>query len=164
MSPVFVLRCCPSPKMRTPACRYGIASCPYARMFEPSTLGNGPSGLADWPRPFVFRAAHLDGCTVAPGAPFSFDLNLFDVKSPAIAYLVLAFSQLAQEGLTATVPLARHSVKVFVLYYDGAGRDLFGTFCLPATLFRAVLDVFVLLLLIADSMQGMVPGMLVRIG
>jgi len=74
-------------------------SCPYARMFEPSTLGDGPSGLADWPRPFVFRATHLDGCTVAPGAPFSFDLNLFDMKSPAIAYLVLAFAQIAQEGL-----------------------------------------------------------------
>ena len=56
-------------------------------------------------------------------------------------------------------------MKVFVPYYDGAGRDLFGTFCLLATLFRAVLDVFVLLLLlIADSMQGIVPGMLVRIG
>jgi len=75
------------------------ASCPYARMFEPSALTPGPSGLADWPRPFVFRATHLDGCTVAPGAPFSFDLNLFDMQSPAIAYLVLAFAQLAQEGI-----------------------------------------------------------------
>jgi hypothetical protein len=73
--------------------------CPYARIFEPSTVGDGPSGLADWPRPFVFRATHLDRCTVAPGAAFSFDLNLFDMKSPAIAYLVLAFAQLAREGL-----------------------------------------------------------------
>ena len=75
------------------------ASCPYARMFEPSALEGGPSGLADWPRPFVFRATHLDGCTVRPGEAFSFDLNLFDMRSPAIAYLVLSFAQLAHEGL-----------------------------------------------------------------
>jgi hypothetical protein len=75
------------------------ASCPYAHMFEPSSLANGPSGLADWPRPFVFRATHLDGCTLAFGASFHFDLNLFDTRTPAIAYLVLAFAQLAHEGL-----------------------------------------------------------------
>jgi len=74
-------------------------SCPYARMFEPSALGAGPSGLSDLPRPFVFRATHLDGRTLKPGEAFSFDLNLFDMASPAIAYLVLAFSQLAHEGL-----------------------------------------------------------------
>lgn len=68
-------------------------------MFEPSTLGMGPSGLADWPRPFVFRATHLDGRTVRAGESFHFDLNLFDVHTPAIAYLVLAFAQLAREGL-----------------------------------------------------------------
>jgi len=68
-------------------------------MFEPSALGPGPSGLSDWPRPFVFRATHLDGCTVACGTAFQFDLNLFDMKSPALTYLVLAFTQLAHEGL-----------------------------------------------------------------
>jgi hypothetical protein len=75
------------------------ASCPYARMFEPSALVAGPSGLADWPRPFVFRATHLDGLTIKASETFSFDLNLFDMGSPAIAYLVLAFSELAHEGL-----------------------------------------------------------------
>jgi hypothetical protein len=75
------------------------AACPYARMFEPSALAGGPSGLADWPRPFVFRATQLDGQTVTPGGTFRFDLNLFDMHSPAIAYLVLAFAQLANEGL-----------------------------------------------------------------
>lgn len=75
------------------------ASCPYARMFEPSAIGAGPSGLADWPRPFVFRATHLDGRTIAGGESFHFDLNLFDTESPAIAYLVLTFAQLAREGL-----------------------------------------------------------------
>jgi hypothetical protein len=89
------------------------ASCPYARMFEPSAanlnvhnghqtpgaLTSAPSGLADWPRPFVFRSTHVDGRTVHAGEPFHFDLNLFDVHSPAVAYLVLAFGQLAREGL-----------------------------------------------------------------
>jgi hypothetical protein len=75
------------------------ASCPYARMFEPSALGRGPSGLADWPRPFVFRATHLDGRTIQAGESFHFDLNLFDVKPDAVAYLALAFAQFAREGL-----------------------------------------------------------------
>lgn len=75
------------------------AGCPYARMFEPSALGSGPSGLADLPRPFVFRATHLDGVTVGAGSSFHFDLNLFDLNENAIAYLVLAFAQLAREGL-----------------------------------------------------------------
>ena len=68
-------------------------------MFEPSAVASGPSGLADWPRPFVFRATHLDGRTLAPGTRFYFDLNLFDTATPSIAYLVLAFTQLAREGL-----------------------------------------------------------------
>ncbi len=74
-------------------------SCPYARMFEPRAIAPGPSGLADWPRPFVFRATHLDGCTIQSGETFFFDLNLFDMRSHAIAYLVLAFAQLSREGL-----------------------------------------------------------------
>ena len=68
-------------------------------MFEPSAISRGPSGLADWPRPFVFRAMHLDGQTFASGDRFHFDLNLFDHETSAIAYLVLAFAQLAREGL-----------------------------------------------------------------
>ena len=75
------------------------ATCPYARIFEPSRLTSGPSGLADWPRPFVFRASHLDGRTLKAGETFHFDLSLFDVRRPVIAYLVLAFAELAREGL-----------------------------------------------------------------
>lgn len=73
--------------------------CAYARIFEPSSAGSGASGLADWPRPFVFRAAHLDGSTIAPDQAFHFDLNVFDLRSPAAAYFALAFSELAREGL-----------------------------------------------------------------
>jgi hypothetical protein len=74
-------------------------TCPYARIFEPSAAGRAPSGLADPPRPFVFRAAHLDGRTVEPGGEFHFDVHLFDVRDPALAYFVLSFAQLAHEGL-----------------------------------------------------------------
>jgi len=75
------------------------AECPYARVFEPTAIGPGPSGLADWPRPFVFRAAHLDGRTIPPGESFHFDLHLFDLQLPAISYFVEAFSELTREGL-----------------------------------------------------------------
>lgn len=74
------------------------AACPYARMFEP-VLAAGPSGLADPPRPFVFRAAHLDGKLIAPGEQFSVDVHVFDLKEPALAYFALTFAQLAREGL-----------------------------------------------------------------
>jgi hypothetical protein len=75
-------------------------TCPYARLFEPTAASReGPSGLADHPRPFVFRALHLDDQTVAPGQLFHFDLNLFDTDPTAIAYLILTFAQLARDGL-----------------------------------------------------------------
>ncbi|MGD0013498.1 MAG: CRISPR system precrRNA processing endoribonuclease RAMP protein Cas6 [Bryobacteraceae bacterium] len=75
------------------------ATCAYARIFEPVASAEGPSGLHDWPRPFVFRAAHLDGETIEPGKPFFFDVHLFDLRDPAIVYFVLAFAQVATEGL-----------------------------------------------------------------
>ena len=75
-------------------------TCPYARIFEPAQAGgSGPSGFADWPRPFVFRACHLDGKPIARGSEFYFDVNIFDLRDPAIAYFVLAFAQLVREGL-----------------------------------------------------------------
>src|SRR5882757_5002771 len=60
-------------------------TCPYARIFEPHSEPDSnpaPSGLADPPRPFVFRAAHLDGRSIAPGETFHFDLHLFDTRDP----------------------------------------------------------------------------------
>jgi len=72
----------------------------YARLFEPgSRLGAAPSGLADWPRPFVFRVAHLDGLSVLPNASFSFDLNLFDLHQPARPYFQEAFAAWAASGI-----------------------------------------------------------------
>ena len=73
-------------------------SCPYALMFEPAAVA-GASGFADLPRPFVFRATHLDGCTIAPGDRFFFDVNLFDLRDAAVAHLEQAFAQFAEAGL-----------------------------------------------------------------
>jgi len=75
------------------------ANCPYARMFEPHAPGQGPSGLTDRPRPFVFRASHLDGRRIQPGESFHFDVHIFDLRDPALAYFVLTFAQLARDGL-----------------------------------------------------------------
>ena len=79
---------------------YQTVSAPeYARLFAPKAAGAGPSGLADHPRPFVFRAAHLDGLSLAPGADFHFDLHLFDVQEPARRHFENAFAQLAHVTL-----------------------------------------------------------------
>jgi CRISPR-associated endoribonuclease Cas6 len=71
----------------------------YSRIFEPGSpgvaAGGGPSGLADWPPPFVIRAASLDGQTLKPGDPFSFGLNLFDMRNPAIDHFTRAFAEWA---------------------------------------------------------------------
>jgi hypothetical protein len=76
--------------------------CAYARIFEPISLGAGPSGLADWPRPFVFRASHLDGRTVQGGTFFHFDIHLFEIRNPVAPYFERAFSQLGRQGLGPT--------------------------------------------------------------
>lgn len=80
-------------------------SCPYAKIFEPTMAqrvtseGPSPSGLSDWPRPFVFRARHLDGRTVVAGETFCFDLHVFSLDRDAITYFILTFAALAREGL-----------------------------------------------------------------
>ncbi len=79
--------------------------CPYAKVFEPRQEWSdaaGPSGLADWPRPFVFRALHLDGKTVQAGESFYFDLVLFEAPHAVLPYFVLTFRQLAEAGLGPT--------------------------------------------------------------
>jgi hypothetical protein len=73
--------------------------CAYARIFEPASKANGPSGLSDWPRPFALRAAHLDSLVVEPGQRFWFDVNLFDMRQPPLEFLERAFGELAAGGL-----------------------------------------------------------------
>jgi hypothetical protein len=73
-------------------------ACEYGLMFAPAA-STGPSGLADRPRPFVFRAHHLSGRTVAPGESFHFNFHWFDLRRPSIKMAVQAFAELAREGL-----------------------------------------------------------------
>jgi hypothetical protein len=72
----------------------------YARLFRPGTaLGKSPSGLADWPRPFVLRASHLDGVSVPPQGSFFVDVHIFDLHRPAVTHFRTTFEQLAVQGL-----------------------------------------------------------------
>jgi hypothetical protein len=72
----------------------------YVRLFEPgAALGGAPSGLVDWPRPFVFRVAHLDGLIVAAGDSFYLDAHVFDLHEPALVHFRAALSRLAEKGL-----------------------------------------------------------------
>ncbi len=77
-------------------------SCAYARIFEPASVAggpSGPSGFSDWPRPFAFRARHLDGVAIPAGGKFYFDVHVFEMRDPALPYFVLAFNEIAKEGL-----------------------------------------------------------------
>jgi hypothetical protein len=51
----------------------------YHSVFAPSA-SDVPSGLRDLPRPFVLRAAHLDGARFQPGENFEVGLNIFDLR------------------------------------------------------------------------------------
>lgn len=74
-------------------------TCDYARIFEPASAGSGPSGLRDQPRPFVFRAAYLDGRTIQPEERFWFDVNLFETRNPPVESFALAIGRLAKDGM-----------------------------------------------------------------
>ena len=72
----------------------------YAGLFEPGRAGGAsPSGLKDWPRPFVFRTAALDGREIAPGEAFHIDMNLFDCRAELMGAIRTTFEQLGQTGL-----------------------------------------------------------------
>jgi hypothetical protein len=80
--------------------RAAVPPAVYARLFEPGAeLAHSPSGLADWPRPFVLRVAHLDGLTIDPGRPFHLDAHVFDLHRPAFEHFRAAFILLADKGL-----------------------------------------------------------------
>ena len=89
---------CPEACPGANTCEAG-ATCLYSRIFEPAPTGPMPSGLADIPRPFVFRARHLDGRIIEPGEHFGFDLHLF-LDDPAITqHLRDTFASLETHGL-----------------------------------------------------------------
>lgn len=69
----------------------------HAPVFAPSSAA-GPSGLADQPRPFVFRASHLDGTVVAPRETFHFDFHWFDMRGKSLDLAIRAFGELTQQA------------------------------------------------------------------
>ncbi len=58
-----------------------------------------PSGLKEPPRPFVLRAAHLDGRRFEPGESFGVDVHVFDLRAQLFEMLEDAFANLALDGL-----------------------------------------------------------------
>ena len=74
----------------------------YARYFSPAT-SEGPSGLRDLPRPFVFRVAQLDGARFAPGDSFEIGMNLFEVRERPI--------EIFREALCAVLPAQLDTVE-----------------------------------------------------
>ncbi len=103
------------------------STCAYARLFEPTALAGdpAPSGLADYPRPFVVRAALLDGRRFAPGDRFHFDLMVFEMRSPALAYFAFSFSQLMREGLGPGRPGAELEAIHSLLPSGDAGERIY---------------------------------------
>ncbi|HUQ95845.1 MAG TPA: CRISPR system precrRNA processing endoribonuclease RAMP protein Cas6 [Bryobacteraceae bacterium] len=120
----------------------------YQRLFAPR-LKSGPSGLADVPRPFVFRAAHLDGMRAKPGDRFTFEVNLFEAGGESAGLFAAAFERLGTHGLgpgrgkaalvnfekrPSVLDLARHAAEVNQLTVrfltptelKGASRPEFG--------------------------------------
>jgi hypothetical protein len=114
----------------TPACREARSCaqrsvCAYARLFEPTALVAGPSGLADQPRPFVIRAAHLDGRRFLFGESFHFDLMVFEMRDPALAYFAFSFSQVLREGMGPGRPGAELVAIHSLLASGQAGAQIF---------------------------------------
>jgi hypothetical protein len=70
----------------------------FATVFEPE-CANGPSGLADAPRPFVIRAAAAEARAYAPGETFFIDVHVFDLRRPLAAWLASAFAALERVGI-----------------------------------------------------------------
>jgi CRISPR-associated endoribonuclease Cas6 len=77
------------------------SACAYVRIFEPFSAA-GPSGLADPPRPFVFRVSHLAARAIASGEEFCFDVNFFDARQPALDEFARAFTELARAEVVST--------------------------------------------------------------
>lgn len=69
----------------------------YRHIFEPQPAG--PSGFKNPPRPFAFRAAHLDWRKVAAGELFAFGLNVFDTRMGSLLAIRDAFQAMRQAEL-----------------------------------------------------------------
>ena len=115
-------------------------SCKYARVFEPASVRPGPSGLKNWPRPFVFRAAYLDGRTIEGGERFWFDFNLFDTEDPPLNEFAQAFAEMGKSGLGPSrarvelVSVEQRSVSVSLAAHSTPTRKLAVDFVTPTEL------------------------------
>ncbi len=85
----------------------------FKRIFAPAAAGRHPSGLADLPRPFVFRSSHLNGITIDPGECFHFDVHVFEVRRPMIATMAAAFERMAVKS--GRMEVCGHTVEPVVL-------------------------------------------------
>lgn len=65
-----------------------------AAVFQPVSE-SGPSGFRDRPRPYVFRAHHLDGAAIAPGETFEFGFHWFDRNPASLDLAIRAFGELS---------------------------------------------------------------------
>lgn len=93
--------------------------CAYARLFEP-VWAEGPSGLADAPRPFVIRASSLDGREYGTDETFWIDVYVFDLRQPVLEYLNASLAVLAEEGIGA----ARGRVRLKrVVWLNESGQE-----------------------------------------
>jgi CRISPR/Cas system endoribonuclease Cas6 (RAMP superfamily) len=77
------------------------ASCPYKNIFEPSPPADARrlSKNQDIPRPFVFRAPEVSKTKYDPGEEFEFELVLIGRALEYLPYFVLAFRELATQGI-----------------------------------------------------------------
>jgi hypothetical protein len=71
----------------------------YARLFEPRAAAGAPSGFHDLPRPFVVRAADLDGSALQPGERFCVNIHSFDIRRPALRSFSDAFGLWEKSGI-----------------------------------------------------------------
>ena len=76
-------------------------TCPYVKIFEPGSTSTAAEGLRDWPRPFVFRTADLNGRHFQPNQSFTFELNLFQLDHSSVDAIVRCFEELGTAGLGA---------------------------------------------------------------
>ena len=89
----------------------------YFRWFRPGRAPGAqptPSGLADWPRPFVLRASHLDGTQCRQEECWSFDVHIF--AREAFCPLLGALAGAAEHGMgRARVPSELVSIEALDL-------------------------------------------------
>jgi hypothetical protein len=100
----------------------------YARRFAPEYAG-GPSGLRQAPRPYVFRAAHLAGVSIAAGTSFEFGINLFETRGEAVDLFARAF----ETRFGPTVVETREILRLPVTYGGPQADRLRIRFLTPTT-------------------------------